>query len=301
MNLRSLRFFLAVAENNGVQKAAESLHLTQPNISRAFKALEEELNAQLFVRTARGVEITEEGELLRMRAEEILSLVDKTKAEFVDSKGSELSGEVRIAAGESEGMRNVIRAMSLFKAIHPKVEFSVTSGNSANVAYQLNVGLSDLGIVFDPFDVSKYEYTRLPWKEDWCVYLRKDDPLAEEPFVTPQMLRDRPLILSAQTRGAGFLKSWLGRSLEELNVVAYFTLINTPKLMVEEGLGLMISFDNLIDLDPNGPLMVKPLSPKLHSATYLIRKKEKVLSRAAQAFHEYLKDYALSAEAAQNN
>ncbi len=115
------------------------------------------------------------------------------------------------------------------------------------------------------------------------------------------MLRDRPLILSAQTRGAGFLKSWLGRSLEELNVVAYFTLINTPKLMVEEGLGLMISFDNLIDLDPNGPLMVKPLSPKLHSATYLIRKKEKVLSRAAQAFHEYLKDYALSAEAAQNN
>ena len=286
MNLRSLRFFLAVAENNGVQKAAESLHLTQPNISRALKALEEELNAQLFVRTARGVEITEEGELLRMRAEEILSLVDKTKAEFVDSKGSELSGEVWIAAGESEGMRNVIRAMSLFKA---------------NVAYQLNVGLSDLGIVFDPFDVSKYEYTRLPWKEDWCVYLRKDDPLAEEPFVTPQMLRDRPLILSAQTRGAGFLKSWLGRSLEELNVVAYFTLINTPKLMVEEGLGLMISFDNLIDLDPNGPLMVKPLSPKLHSATYLIRKKEKVLSRAAQAFHEYLKDYALSAEAAQNN
>ena len=135
MNLRSLRFFLAVAENNGVQKAAESLHLTQPNISRALKALEEELNAQLFVRTARGVEITEEGELLRMRAEEILSLVDKTKAEFVDSKGSELSGEVRIAAGESEGMRNVIRAMSLFKAIHPKVEFSVTSGNSANVAY----------------------------------------------------------------------------------------------------------------------------------------------------------------------
>lgn len=122
MNLRSLRFFLAVAENNGVQKAAESLHLTQPNISRALKALEEELNAQLFVRTARGVEITEEGELLRMRAEEILSLVDKTKAEFVDSKGSELGGEVRIAAGESEGMRNVIRAMSLFKAIHPKVE-----------------------------------------------------------------------------------------------------------------------------------------------------------------------------------
>lgn len=93
MNLRSLRFFLAVAENNGVQKAAESLHLTQPNISRALKALEEELNAQLFVRTARGVEITEEGELLRMRAEEILSLVDKTKAEFVDSKGSELSGK----------------------------------------------------------------------------------------------------------------------------------------------------------------------------------------------------------------
>lgn len=195
-------------------KRPRNPHLTQPNISRALKALEEELNAQLFVRTARGVEITEEGELLRMRAEEILSLVDKTKAEFVDSKGSELSGEVRIAAGESEGMRNVIRAMSLFKAIHPKVEFSVTSGNSANVAYQLNVGLSDLGIVFDPFDVSKYEYTRLPWKEDWCVYLRKDDPLAEEPFVTPQMLRDRPLILSAQTRGAGFLKSWLGRVLK---------------------------------------------------------------------------------------
>ena len=115
------------------------------------------------------------------------------------------------------------------------------------------------------------------------------------------MLRDRPLILSAQTRGAGFLKSWLGRSLEELNVVAHFTLINTPKLMVEEGLGLMISFDNLIDQDPNGPLMVKPLSPKLHSATYLIIKKDIVLSRAAQAFHEYLKDYALSAEAAQNN
>lgn len=158
MDLRSLRFFLAVAKNNGVQKAAESLHLTQPNVSRTLKALEEELNAQLFVRTAHGVEITEEGELLRMRAEEILSLVAKTKAEFVHSKESELSGEVRIAAGESEGMRNVIRAMSLFKAQHPKVEFSVTSGNSANVAYQLAVGLSDLGIVFDPFDVSKYEW-----------------------------------------------------------------------------------------------------------------------------------------------
>lgn len=301
MNLRSLRFFLAVAENNGVQKAAESLHLTQPNVSRTLKALEEELNAQLFVRTAHGVEITKEGELLRMRAEEILSLVDKTKAEFMHLKESELSGEVRIAAGESEGMRNVIRAMSLFKAKHPKVEFSITSGNSANVAYQLTVGLSDLGIVFDPFDVSKYEYARLPWKEDWCVYLRKDDPLAQEPFVTPHMLRGRALILSAQMRGAGFLKSWLGRSLEELNVVAYFTLVNTPKLMVEEGLGLMISFNNLVDLDPNGPLMIKPLAPELHSATYLIRKKQKVPSRVAQAFYEYLKDYSSNAEAAQNN
>lgn len=301
MDLRSLRFFLAVAENNGVQKAAESLHLTQPNVSRTLKALEEELNAQLFVRTAHGVEITEEGELLKMRAQEILSLVNKTKAEFVHSKESELSGEVRIAAGESEGMRNVIRAMSLFKARHPKVEFSVSSGNSANVAYQLNVGLSDLGIVFDPFDVSNYEFTCLPWKENWCVYLRKDDSLAEEPFITPLMLRDRPLILSAQTRGAGFLKSWLGCSLDELNVVAYFTLINTPILMVEEGLGVMISFDNLIDLDPKGPLVIKPLAPELRSATYLIRKKQKVLSRAAQAFYEYLKDYSSNAEAAQNN
>lgn len=141
----------------------------------------------------------------------------------------------------------------------------------------------------------------MPWKEDWCVYLRKDDPFAEEPFVTPQMLRDRPLILSAQTRGAGFLKFWLGSSLDELNVVAYFTLINTPKLMVEEGLGLMISFSNLIDLDPNGPLMIKPLAPELHSATYLIRKKQKLLSRAAQTFYEYLKDYSSNAEAAQNN
>lgn len=158
-----------------MQKAAESLHLTQPNVSRTLKALEEELNAQLFVRTVHGVEITEEGELLKMRAQEILSLVNKTKAEFVHSKESELSGEVRIAAGESEGMRNVIRAMSLFKARHPKVEFSVSSGNSANVAYQLNVGLADLGIVFDPFDVSNYEFTCLPWKENWCVYLRKDD------------------------------------------------------------------------------------------------------------------------------
>ena len=123
MDLRSLRFFLAVAKNNGVQKAAESLHLTQPNVSRTLKALEEELNAQLFVRTAHGVEITEEGELLRMRAEEILSLVAKTKAEVLHSKQSELSGEVRIAAGESEGMRNVIRAMSLLKLNTRKLSF----------------------------------------------------------------------------------------------------------------------------------------------------------------------------------
>lgn len=290
MDLRTLSFFLAVAEERSIKKAAEKLHKTQPNVTRSIHALEQELGATLFVRSTKGTLLTEEGRFFRDRAEEILLLVKKSQEEFAAFKCEELRGKIVLSAGESEGMRNLVKIMAEFKRKYPKIEFSILSGNGKVVAQEISNGLSDLGIVFEPFDLTPYHSLELPWIEEWAVLMRKDDPLASYDRIIAKMLYERPLLISEQTQTAKKLWTWMGKTPEELNVFAYYSLANTPKLMVEEGLGLMLMFDRLLELGPQSSLTTRPLSPSLTAKTFLIWKKDKILSKAAAGFLKFLKD-----------
>lgn len=285
MDTRSLRFFLAVAREKSVKKGAEALHLTQPNVTRTIHELEEELGVQLFIRSTKGLKLTAEGELLRRRAEEVTALIEKTRAEL-SAGAEEIAGDVYLASGETEGIRPLVFAMARLRREHPGVRFHVVSGNSDEVLNRVDTGLADFGIVFEPVDVTPYDHIRLPWSDTWGVIMREDSPLAEKEALSPDDLADEPLILSVQQVEKNGIAAWFGDRYEKLNVAATYSLINTPKMMVSAGLGLLVGFDRLTDTSPGSGLTFRPLAPPLHAGMFLIRKKNQVFSAAAKAYYE---------------
>ncbi len=286
MDLRVLEYFLAVAREQTISGAAEALHMTQPPLSRQLQELEAELGKQLFLRGKRHITLTKEGMLLRKRAEEILSLVEKTKAEVGASEES-ISGELYIGGGETEGMRLLVRTVRRIQARYPNIRFHFSSGDGYDVTDRLDRGLIDFGTLIEPIDISKYDYLRLPRPDTWGVLMRKDHPLAALAHIRPADLRGVPVITSRQMEGEDGLSGWLGG--EALEVVATGNLVNTLTLAVEEGVGCLLTLDQLVDLSGGRNLCFRPLEPRLESWMYLAWKKYQVFSSAAEVFVEELK------------
>lgn len=282
MDLRVLQYFLAVAREESISAAAQSLHLTQPTLSRQLKELEEELGKQLLIRGNRRITLTEEGMLLRKRAEEILDLVRRTEKEVTQSDDL-VGGEVYIGTGETDGMRQIARTANQIQREHPGIQFHVVSGDAMDVCERLDKGLLDFGILLGDFDRIKYHYMELPMQDVWGVLMQRSSPLAGKEAVTPQDLWDKPLILSRQMGNKSGLYRWLQKEPAELHTVATYNLIYNASLMVDEGMGYAFTLDKLVNTRGSN-LCFRPLEPRMELGMCLVWKKYQVFSKAAELF-----------------
>ena len=290
MELRVLQYFLAVAREQSISAAAASLHISQPALSTQLKALEEELGKQLLIRGTKGsrrVLLTDEGMILRKRAEEILSLVRRAEAEVTCSDEA-IVGEVSIGSGETDLVRLFANAAKKLQKRHPDIHYHISSGNAEYVLEYLDKGLIDFGLLFGGVDQQKYDILPLPVRDTWGVLMRRDAPLAEKEAIEPQDLWDKPLIISHQRGDDSFLSRWLQRELAKLNIVATYNVVFNASLLVEEGLGYALCFDKLINTQ-GSQLCFRPFSPPLHASACIVWKKYQVFSKAAGAFLQCLR------------
>ena len=287
MELRVLRYFLAVAKSESVSGAAELLNITQPTLSRQLMDLETELGVTLFQRGRRNhkVTLTEAGTFLRKHAEEIVLLADKTEAAFTAS-GDSVTGDIYLCAGETDAVRLLARAAKKLQERCPRIHYHISSGDSVNVEEQLDKGLADFGILLGGVNMTRYDALTLPVRDTWGVLMKRDDPLAELETIRPKDLYGKPLILSRQTISNSHIFRWLNKPREELNIVATYSLAYNAALMTAEGFGYTLMLDKLIHVSGNTDLCFRPLTNSPELPVYLVWKKYQAFSRAAALFLE---------------
>ncbi|MBQ8297491.1 MAG: LysR family transcriptional regulator [Ruminococcus sp.] len=283
MELRVLQYFLAVAREESFTGAANALHLSQPTLSRQLKDLEMELGKQLFIRGSKKIELTDEGRILKKRAEEIVSLVNKTENEIAVSD-DHIAGDVFIGAGETVGVHYLTKAAKRVRNDYPDIHFHIISGDRSDVVERLDNGLVDFGLVFGSIDDTKYESINIPNSDVWGVLMRKDSPLAEKEMIEPKDLYDKPLIVSRQADKTGIVKRLLHRSADKLNIIATYNLIFNGTLMVQDGLGYALCLESVHQPDRNRELIFKPLSTAVSEELHIVWKKDNVFSKASQRF-----------------
>ncbi len=292
MDLRVLQYFLAVAREQSISAAAKSLHLSQPTLSTQLKALEEELGKQLLHRDTKGsrkVTLTEEGMILRKRAQEILELVRMTESEISLSDDA-VAGDVYIGMGESDMIRLFARTAKGLQERYPDIHYHILSGNAAFVQEYLERGLIDFGVIYSPVDTSVYSSIKIPVHDIWGVLMRRDAPLAKKEKIRPQDLWDKPLIVSAQRADAWPMAQWFERDVTELKIVATYNLVFNASLMVDEGMGYALCFDKLINVTGQSNLCFRPLEPQMTAEASIIWKRYQVFSKAAQKFIDALRE-----------
>ncbi len=293
MEIRVLKYFLAIAKEGSITKAADSLYLTQPTLTRQIQNLEQELGQKLFVRGKYRVSLTPEGLIFKKRAEEIIDLVEKTCAEFA-STNEVIKGDIYIGCGETDSMKYIAAVMKELQNEYPEIKFHIYSGNAEDVTEKLDKGLLDFGVLIQPIDLSKYDYLTLPKKDVWGVIMRKDSPLAAKKVITLKDLLNVPIIASRQmskkySKESGFL-DWFGKEFNNLNIAATYNLLYNAAIMVDAGIGYAVSLDKLANTSEQSSLCFRPLSPKLESGLDIVWKKNQVFSPAAQLFLTKLKE-----------
>jgi DNA-binding transcriptional LysR family regulator len=283
MEFRVLQYFLAVIREQSISRAAEALHLSQPTLSRQLRDMEEELGKPLFIRSNRKITLTEEGMLLRKRAEEITELVKKAKDEITLSDET-IAGDISIGAGETDGVRYLAKSARDLQREYPLVHFHIISGDKATVLEDLDKGLIDFALLFGDIDTSRYECLKLPCNDAFGVLMRQDDPLAVKEVITPEDLRDKPLIVSRQSLCDSNLSALLGCRADKLNIAATYNLVFNGSIMVDEGMGYAISFDRIINTSGSSNLCFKPLSQHVDIKMSLVWKKYPMFTKAAEKF-----------------
>ena len=286
MELRVLHYFLMVAREENITKAAQLLHVTQPTLSRQLMQLEKELGVQLFHRGKHSVRLTEEGMLLRRRAQELVSLSEKTKQEL-QCREEVPAGEIAFGCGETKSMSLLSSSMVSFRERYPLVQFSIYSAIADDIKERIEKGLLDMGLLVEPVDISKYEYIRLPVEERWGVLVREDSPLARKASVSPEDLLDIPLIMSRREPVKNQLASWFGTVFDQMEIAATYNLIVNAAFMVEQGLGVALCFD-LGAVFEN--LRFVPLWPRMETGSVLVWKKNQALSSAQAQFIRHIRN-----------
>lgn len=293
MEIRILRYFLAIAREGSITGAANFLHVTQPTLSRQIHDLEEELGQKLFIRSSHSMSLTAEGMILRKRAEEIVSMVDKTEAEF-HSMENAVGGDIYIGGGETDAIKLIARIAKELRESYPEIRYHLYSGNSQDVTERLDKGLLDFGILIQPANITKYDYINIPAKDSWGVVMRKDSPLAKKNTIKKEDLLSLPLICSRQVmtqgREGNEFADWFGADFDKLDVVTTFNLFFNAAIMVEAGIGYAITIDKLIDTSENSLLCFRPLEPRLESGLNIVWKKYQVFSSAAEMFLERIRE-----------
>lgn len=285
MELRVLRYFLAVAREESLSGAAEFLHITQPTLSRQMMELEEELGARLFERGQknRRLTLTNAGMLLRRRAEELVELADKTASEL-HHQGESISGDIYIGGGETDAMRLIARTARELQKQYPLLRYHLFSGNAEEVMERLDKGLLDFGLLIGTANIEKYDHLQLPVTDSWGLLMRRDSPLAAQTTIRPHDLDTLPLLGSRQALLRNELSGWYGSDFERLNIVASYNLIYNAALMVEEGFGYALTLDKLVNTGGKSQLCFRPLEPRLEARLVLVWKKFQPLSAATSLF-----------------
>ncbi len=285
MDIRTMQYYLAVVREGTISAAAQALHVAQPSLSRQMKELEEELGVTLFVRGNRKITLTEEGMVLRKRAEEMVRLMQMTEEEISQIK-NHISGSVRIGAGESWSFHYLSRAAASIAVEHPDIRFHITSGDTQDLIDELNNGLIDFAVIFTNVDHTLYQSIELPAEDSFGLLMPKDCPLAGKSEIRISDLKGLPVIIS---RAAAPHYSG-SDELSSLNIVATYNLIYNASLLVEDGLGYAICFDKLINTTGDSPLCMRPIVPAMKSTGYLIWKKYQVFSPAVQMFIDRVRE-----------
>lgn len=288
MEIRVLRYFMEIAREENMTRAAEKLNISQPSLSKEIKKLEEELGHSLFIRTNKNMRLNDEGMLLRKRASDILAMVDKTTEEF-SQIDSITGGEIRIGCAESIQIKYLARVIKSFKEKYPDFIFHIFSGDTEPVAERLDRGLIDLAVIVEPPNLSKYNYLPVPENDKWGVVMRRDSHLAEKSALTFDDLYGLPLFTSEQSTRVDFPR-WCGENFEKLNIAGTFNLSFNGSIFVKEGLGYLLTFEYLIDTSKESGLCFRPIVPPLETKMYIIWKKYQVFSPVAELFLKSLKE-----------
>ena len=291
---RLLQYFLAVAEEQSITRAADYLHITQPTLSKQMMDLEASLGKQLLIRGKKKVTLTEDGAYLRNRAQEIISLMEKTEASFRESEQI-ITGDVYIGCGEHRSTYPIMQMINTIQEEYPDIRFHFFSGNADAITERLDKGLLDMGFLLEPEINPRYDYQKLPLNETWGVLMRKDSEYANRNSITFKDLSDLPLIMPSQTSNSNRITTFFADTLSSPHIVASYNLIYNAGLMVEAGMGYALCIDDLINTAGDHPLIFKPLVPALKSNVYLFTKKYQVFSKATKLFLDRLQEEIISA------
>ncbi len=294
MEIRVLRYFLTVVREESITKASEVLHITQPTLSRQLAQMEEEIGVKLFDRGTRKIRLTNEGILLRRRAEEILQLVDKTEKELVEQE-EQVEGRVSLGCGETASVTLLPELIRNFHQKYPFVTFDIFTATADLVKEQMDKGLLDLGLLLEPVEMGKYEFIRLDMKEKWVVLMPPDDPLAEKEAVTAGDLAELPLILPRRMQVQSELASWFGDYYKNLNVLFTSNLSTNGAIMVNGGLAYSLVIEGAVPFWDSSKIACRPLYPYLMATSVLAWKREQPFSLAATKFIEYAKNFLTNA------
>lgn len=290
MELRVLRYFLTIANERSISKAAEILHVTQPTLSRQIIDLEDELDTKLLIRSKqnRNLTLTEDGIRLYDYATQIVDLSVKAKNSFLDTNG-QVEGDIYIGAGESNAMKIVAKAALIVHQEHPKIRFHFFSGNAELISARMDKGLIDFGIFIGLWNMERYDYTKLNVCDSWGLLTRKDNPLAQKTEITSKDLENEPIFMSYQALNANILSPWFGSDFHKMNLIGTYNLVYNATIMAEEGLGSVLMLDKLANTSSESNLCFRPLKPKFTQELYISWRKGIHLSKPADLFLKTLK------------
>ena len=287
-----LKYFLAIAREGSITAAANALHLTQPTLTRQMQDLEYELKQKLFVRGKHNIILTDEGILLKDRAEEIIEMVNKTKNEILSS-GENVKGNIYIGCGETEAMQYVAEIIKKIQDVYPDIVFHIHSANADEVVEKLDKKLFDFGVLIQPVDIAKYDNITLPTTDTWGVLMRKDSPLAKYQSITLEKLKNLPLIISRQVTRKfpnNDYTKWFQGEFEAFNIVATYNLIYNAALLVKSGIGYAVALDKLANTSSESELCFRPFEPKLESKLDIVWNKFQARSAVANLFLQKLQE-----------
>ena len=282
MEIRTLRYFLAVAREENMTRAAELLHVTQPTLSKALRSLEDELGKKLFERHSFSISLTDEGILLRDRAEDLVTMADKIEREFL-TLDDITGGDLYLGLGESYQIRYLARAIRSLKNLYPKLNYHITSGDTEQVTEKLDKGLLDFAVLCDTPDPKKYNCVEFPEADIWGVVMPAGCKLAKKKTVRVDDLVGLPLFCSQQS-WKNDIPRWAGERMNELTLEGSFRLAYNSSIFVMEGLGYLLTFDKLINTSEESGLVFRPLSPRLETKLFLIRNKFQTFTPIAERF-----------------
>lgn len=278
-----LRYFLTVANEGNITKAAEVLHVTQPTLSRQMKELEEEMGVQLMIRGKRSLTLTDDGLLLKQQAETIMELTDRLKHTFSEEKNS-ISGTIKVGATEAMGSRTLAEYMKAFQEQYPRVRFDLYNGMADTVKELVERGALDLGLILEPIDISKFEYVKLPQKEVWGILVRRDHVLAEKEEITVDDIRQYDLIMPKRENALSHILNWMKCEERELKIKAYYNLLSNAALLVEAGMGCAVCLEGALSVHASPDICFRQVFPEHALRSVILWKRNHLYYRAASLF-----------------